>query len=135
MDYLFLAFVILLGLAGLVFVVFFIYKLMQTPEAGPKLRAFNRAFLVLAGLVVLTGLALAFFGSGTAATWGLVQATGAFALTLWILAAEGFGIGFKQMDEDGVGFLRFFQLGSSILLCLSFAPAFYACITYATQLN
>ena len=135
MDYLFLAFAALLGVAGLSFVGFFIYKLMQTPEIGPKLRAFNWGFLALAGLIVLSGLALAVFGTGSLTDWGAVLATAALTFTLWILAAEGFGIGFKQQEEDGVGFLRFFQIGSSIIFCFSLAPAFFAFITYATRLT
>lgn len=135
MDYLFLGFAIGLGLAGLGFVGVFIYRLMRTPDAGPGLKAFNQAFLGLVGLVVISGLALLIFGSGTAADWGGVQAAAGLALALWVLAAEGFGIGFKQMEEDGVGYLRFFQLGSSIVLCLSFAPAFYAIVTYATRFS
>jgi hypothetical protein len=135
MDYLFLAFASLLGLGGLGFVGVFIYRLMQTPEAGPKLRTFNQIFLVLMGLVVLSGLGLALFGSNNLSDWGQVQAAGGLALALWVLAAEGFGIGFKQMEDDGVGYLRFFQLGSSIVLCFSLAPAFYAFVTYASRFS
>jgi len=133
MDYLFLTFALILGLGGLGFAAYFLYRLMRTPEAGPKLKAFNRAFFGLVGLLIVTGLALAIFGQAKAGEWGQMQAAAGLAVGLWVLAAEGYGIGFQQMEQDGVGFLRFFQLGSSVVLCLSLAPAFFALVTYAAR--
>ncbi len=135
MDYLFLAFVVLLVVAGLVFVGVFIYRLFTVPEFGVQGRKLNLVLLPIIGLVVLVSLGLALFGGGSTADWGAVIASGAGAFGLVILSGQGFWVGFKQMDEDGVGFLRFFQLGSSIILCLAFAPAFFAFITYATKLR
>ncbi len=135
MDYLFLIFAGLLALGGLGFTGYFIFKIMRTPHAGAGLKAFNRVFLVSAGLIIAVGIFLAFFSSGIPAGWGIVLASGGVSISLLILAVEGFGIGFKQMEEDGVGFLRFFQIGSSIEFCLSLAPAFFAFITFATVLQ
>jgi|GEM_PF-3118835 len=135
MDYLFLAFVILLVLNGLVFVGVFIYRLFNVPELGAQGRRLNLILLPIIGLVVLINLGLAIFGDGNTADWGMVIASGAGAIGLVIISGQGFWVGFKQMDEDGVGFLRFFQLGSSVILCLAFAPAFFSFITYATKLR
>ncbi len=133
MDYIFLVFAAILGVAGLIFAGYYIYRLMKTPEVGPKMRAFNRLFLGLVALGIIAGLFMALFGEGKIGLWGQVQAAGLLALALWIMAAEGFGVGFQQMEQDGVGFIRFFQLGSSVLLCYSLAPAFYAFITFGSN--
>lgn len=135
MDYLFLAFASILGLGGLSFTAYFAYSLLKTPQTGARTRSFNLWFLGLAGVVLLIGLALALFGDERTAAWGTVIAAADMAIVLLLLAAQGYGVGFKQMEEDGVGFIRFFQLGSSILFCLALAPAFFAFITYATRLR
>ena len=135
MDYLFLGFVILLGLAGLGFLVFFSYRLDRTPEIGSRLRRFNRGLLALTLLALVVGLGLAMAGSAPLSDWGLVLALGMLALTMLVLAAQGFGIGFQQQEQDGVGFIRFFQLGSAIILCLALVPAFIAFITFAARLR
>ena len=135
MDYLFLTFVTALGIGGLTFLAVFIYRLDRTPEMTPGVRRFNRGLVGLAGLVGLIGLGLALLASAPLSDWGLVVGLGVFALMLIMLAAQGFGVGFQQMDEDGIGFLRFFQLGSAILFCMAFVPAFIAFIIYASRLK
>ncbi len=134
-DSAFLIFTIILGLLGTGFACFYAYKLLQTPEMGSKGRRFNIVFLIIAGLILVTGLVLAFAGSGRIADWGTFLATGIVAVTLLWLAAQGFGVGFRQMEKDGIGFLRLFQLGSSIILCLAIVPAFYAFVTFATKIR
>ncbi len=135
MDYLFLGFVIVLGLAGLAFLLFFIYRLDRTPEIGAGVKRFNRGLLGLTALFFGGGLLLAILGTAPLSDWGLVIGLGILALTMLLLAAQGFGVGFQQQDQDGVGFLRFFQLGSAIIFCLALFPAFIAFITYAARLK
>ncbi len=135
MDYLFLGFVSFLGVLGLAFAGVFFYQLDRVPQMTGRVRRFNRIFVGLAGLALVVGLGLALGAGRPASDWGLVVGLGALALALLTLAAQGFGVGFQQMDEDGIGFLRFFQLGSAIILCLAFVPAFIAFITYATRLQ
>jgi hypothetical protein len=131
----FIIFAVLLGIAGLGFAVFFVYNLMKSPHTGNKTRTFNLVLLAIAGMVLLGSLLLVLFAGGKLADWGMVIASAVLALVLFLFAGQGYGVGFKQMEEDGVGFIRFFQLGSSILLCLAFAPAFFAFIIYATRLQ
>jgi hypothetical protein len=131
----FLIFALALGVAGIGFAGFFSYKLVQNKYTGQHTRLFNIAFLTIAGIIFLISLALTLFAGGSLADWGLVVASADLAVVLFMLAGQGYGVGFKQMDEDGVGFIRFFQLGSSIMLCLAFAPAFFAFFTYATRIR
>ena len=135
MDYLFLGFVGLLILAGLGFLGYYIYKLDRTPEVSPRLRRINRFIVGAAGLIGLIGIGLGLGAASPLADWGLTIGLTILATAMLILAAEGFGVGFQQMDEDGIGFLRFFQLGSAIIFCMAFAPAFVAFIVYATRLD
>ncbi|HEX2913069.1 MAG TPA: hypothetical protein VH186_19850 [Chloroflexia bacterium] len=135
MDYLFLLFVALLVIAGLGFLIFYIYRLDHTPEMTSAMRRVNRGLLGIGGLLVLAGLLTTFFSNAPLADWGLVIALGVLAVVMLVLAAQGIGIGFQQMEEDGIGFLRFFQLGSAIVVCMAFVPAFIAYITFATRLN
>jgi uncharacterized protein YacL len=135
MDYLFLGFVLLLVVLGTAFLAVFVYKLDRTPEMTRTMRRVNRLLLGLTGLILVAGLSLAFTMAAPLADWSLFVALTALAVLMILLAAQGFGIGFQQMDEDGVGFLRFFQLGSAIILCMSFVPAFIAFITYSTRLQ
>lgn len=135
MDYLFLIFVTLLGLAGLAFFGMFVYRLDRTPEMGRPMRQFNRGLVGLGLCGLVAGLALAIFTAAPLADWGLVLGLGLLAFVMLLVAAQGFGVGFQQMEEDGIGFLRFFQLGSAIVVCMAFAPAFVAFITYSTRLR
>ncbi len=135
MDFLFLGFVTFLILIGTAFLGFFVYRLDQTPEMTPRLRRVNRLLVGLTGVILVVGLILAFMAAGSLADWGLFAALSAMAVLMILLAAQGFGIGFQQMDADGIGFLRFFQLGSAIVFCMAFAPAFIAFITYSTRLH
>lgn len=135
MDYLFLAFVGGLALAGLAFLVVFVYRLDHTPEMSGFMRRFNRGLVGLALAALLVGLTLALVATRPLADWGLVVGLGSLAFMMLAQAAQGFGVGFQQMEEDGIGFLRFFQLGSAIILCMAFVPAFVAFITYATRLR
>ncbi len=135
MDYLFLGFVGLLGLLGMAFLTVFIYRLDRATELGPRMRRFNRGLLALAIAALLIGFSLAFLTSAPLSDWGLVLALTILTLTMLVLAATGFGVGFRQMEEDGVGFIRFFQLGSAIIFCLALVPAFIAFITYAARLR
>lgn len=135
MDYLFLGFVIFLILIGTAFLGVFVYRLDRTPEMTPRLRRVNRLLVGLTGLILVVGLGLAFTAAAPLADWGLFAALSALAVLMVMLAAQGFGIGFQQMDEDGIGFLRFFQLGSAIIFCMAFVPAFIAFITYSTRLK
>ena len=135
MDFLFLGFVAFLVVAGLSFLSVFIYRLDRTPEMTPRVRNFNRGMIAGASLILLVGVGTAYFAASPLADWGLVVGLAAFALMLVGLAAQGFGVGFQQMDEDGIGFLRFFQLGSAIVFCMAFVPAFIAFIVYASRLK
>ena len=135
MDYLFLGFVTFLILIGTAFLGVFVYRLDRTPEMTPRLRRVNRLLVGLTGFILVVGLVLAFTMAAPLADWGLFTALSALAVFMVLLAAQGFGIGFQQMDEDGIGFLRFFQLGSAIIFCMAFAPAFIAFITYSTRLK
>jgi hypothetical protein len=134
-DELFLGFAVVLGILGTIFVSVYVYRLLKVPEMGKSGRTINLVFLAGAGVFFLVGMGLTFFGSDKASDWGLFLSSATLAVALLWLAAQGFGVGFKQMDEDGIGFLRFFQLGSSIVLCLSLAPAFFAFITFASKLR
>lgn len=133
-DPIFLVFTILLGLAGTAFFGYYTYKLDKTPEIKNKRRMFNRGLLALGILFFVVGLALSLLATGTLADWGLVLGLSAIASVMFLLAAQGFGVGFQQMDEDGIGFIRFFQLGSAIIICLAFVPAFIAFVTYNSRL-
>ncbi len=135
MDYLFLGFVIFLALLGLSFLGFFIYRLDRTPEMTPRIRRFNRTMIALGAVCLSSGFALTFLTTPPLADWGLVAGLSVLALVMVMLAAQGFGVGFQQMDEDGIGFLRFFQLGSAIIFCMAFVPAFIAFVTYAGKLK
>lgn len=135
MDLLFLGFVTFLIIIGTGFLGVFIYRLDRTPEMTPRLRRINRWLVGLTGLILLGGLGLAFTVAAPLRDWGLFSALAALALLMVLLAAQGFGIGFQQMDEDGIGFLRFFQMGSAIIFCMAFVPAFIAFITYSTRLK
>ncbi|NWJ47175.1 MAG: hypothetical protein HXX08_15040 [Chloroflexi bacterium] len=131
-DTLFLIFAGALGIAGLVFVGIFTYRLLRVPEMGKLGRRVNLVILALASIAALVGTGFAITTSGRAADWGNFIASATLAITMLWLAAQGFGVGFKQMNEDGIGFLRFFQLGSSIVLCLALVPTFNALLTWAT---
>lgn len=135
MDYLFLGFVAFLVIIGTIFLGVFVYRLDRTPEMTPRLRRVNRTLVVLTALVLAVGLALSLLAAAPLADWGLFAALTGLAVLMLLLAAQGFGIGFQQMDEDGIGFLRFFQLGSAIVFCMAFVPAFIAFITYSTRLG
>src|SRR5438045_8746528 len=111
MDYLFLGFVTFLVIIGVIFLGVFVYRLDRAAEMAPRLRRVNRLLVGLTGLIVVVGLGLAFMAAAPLADWGLFAALSALAVLMLLLAAQGFGIGFQQMDEDGIGFLRFFQLG------------------------
>ena len=135
MGLLFLSFVCILAIFGTAFPVAFIYKLDQTPEMPPRMRLINRALIALAGVILIAGLAASSFADPPLADWGQFVSLATLAVVMLFLAAQGFGIGFQQMEEDGIGFLRFFQIGSAIVFCMAFVPAFIAFITYSTRLN
>jgi hypothetical protein len=135
MDFLFLGFVVFLLIIGITFLGVFVYRLDRTPEMTPRLRRINRLLVGLTGLILAGGLGLGFTAAAPLADWSLFIALVALAFLMVVLAAQGFGIGFQQMDEDGVGFLRFFQMGSAIIFCMAFVPAFIAFITYSTRLQ
>lgn len=135
MGLLFVTFVFALAICGTAFLGVFVYKLDQTPEMSPRLQRFNRAVLAVTGIVLVAGFILSSLADPPMADWGQFVALAALALLMLFLAAQGFGIGFQQMDEDGVGFLRFFQIGSAIVFCMAFVPAFVAFITYSTRLQ
>lgn len=135
MGLLILSFVVCLAICGTAFLGVFIYKLDQTPEMVPRMRRFNRRMVVITVLILVAGINLSLFLDPPLADWCQFGALVALAAMMLFLAAQGFGIGFQQMDEDGVGFLRFFQLGSAIVFCMAFVPAFVAFITYSTRLQ
>ena len=135
MGLLILSFVYILGIIGTAFLGVFFYRLDTAPEMTPTMRQVNRMLLVITGLVVVSGMALSFIAEEPLADWGQFVSLAGLALMMLFLAAQGFGIGFRQMDEDGVGFLRFFQLGSAIIFVLAFAPAFVAFVTFSTKLQ
>ena len=135
MGLLYLSFVFILAIFGTAFLGVFIYKLDQTPEMSPRLRQVNRAFEAVTGLILIVGLVISATADPPLADWGQFVSLVSLAVLMLFLAAQGFGIGFQQMDEDGIGFLRFFQLGSAIIFCMAFVPAFIAFITYSTKLN
>jgi len=135
LDWIFVTFATVLGLLALLYVGFFVQNLLNVPEAGPRLRAFVSFFVLLTGVIAVLGTSAAFLAGPPLSDWGAVIAAADLTLLLLVLAAVGFSIGFRQMEEDGVGYLRFFQLGSSIVLVLAIAPAFFGFITYATRLQ
>jgi hypothetical protein len=135
MDWIFVIFALALGILALVYVGFFVYRLLGVPEAGPRLRSFTRFFVGLILLIVAVSIIVGLVASTPISDWGAVVAASAITLLLLVVAVLGFSIGFRQMDEDGIGYLRFFQLGSSIILTLAIAPAFFAFVTYSTKLS
>jgi hypothetical protein len=134
MGLLILSFVFILAIFGTAFLGVFIYKLDQTPEMTPRMRLINRALVVVAGVILTGGLAVSSIADRPLADWGQFVSLAVLAIMMLFLAAQGFGIGFQQMEEDGIGFLRFFQIGSAIVFCMAFVPAFVAFITYSTKL-
>lgn len=135
MGLLFLSFVLVLAICGTAFLVVFVYRLDQTPEMPPRMRQINRALLAVAGVILVGCLVISSLADNSLADWSQFVSLVTLAVVMLLLAAQGFGIGFQQMDEDGVGFLRFFQLGSAIIFCMAFVPAFIAFITYSTKLS
>ncbi len=135
MDWIFVTFAAVLGLMALLYVGFFVQNLLNVPEAGPRLRTFVGFFVLLTGVVAVLGVGAALLIGPPLSDWGAVIAATDLTVLLVVLAGVGFSIGFRQMEEDGVGYLRFFQLGSSIVLVLAIAPAFFGFITYATRLQ
>jgi hypothetical protein len=132
---LFIVFAVILGVAGFGFTGFFIYNLMKNRHTSARTRRFNLIFLAIAILVLLISLSLVLFGNAELADWGWLIGSLDLAIAIVLFAGQGYRVGFRQMEEDGVGFIRFFQLGSSILLCLAIAPAFFALLVYATRLR
>jgi hypothetical protein len=134
-DNIFLIFTIILAAAGLSFFGYYFYRLDRTPEIKPARRNFNRALLGIGSLVFAVGTGISFLASAPLADWGYVIGLGGLALTMFLLAFQGYGVGFEQMEEDGVGFIRFFQLGSTLVICIAFVPAFLAFVTYSSRLS
>lgn len=134
MGLLVLSFVYILAIFATAFLGVFIYKLDQTPEMSLRMRLVNRTLIGITLAVVIVGLTLSVLTDPPLADYSSVAALATLAVTLLFLAAQGFGIGFQQMDEDGVGFLRFFQIGSAIVFVMAFVPAFVAYITFSTKL-
>ena len=124
-----------LAIAAVAYVVYFVRRLLTAPDAGRTMRRFTLALLAIGGAVLVVAVAAAFVGTGRLSDTAQVVAAFDLTLMLMTLAVEGLGVGFRQMDRDGVGFIRFFQLGASIVLVLALAPAFYGYITLATRLQ
>jgi hypothetical protein len=135
MGLLIVSFVFILAICGTAFLGVFVYKLDQTPEMLPRMRQVNRVLMGITVVALMVGMLLSLLLDPPLADWCQFIALALLALTMLFLAAQGFGIGFQQMDEDGVGFLRFFQLGSAIVFVMAFVPAFVAFITFSTRLQ
>ena len=135
MDLTFIVFATFLGLLALAYVGYFISNLINVSEVGPGLRSFVMSFVTITGTIALVGGLAGILLSPSVSDWSIIIAAVDLTVMLLVLAGIGFSIGFRQMEEDGVGYLRFFQLGSSIVLVLAIAPAFFAFITYATRIN
>lgn len=135
MGLMIVSFAFCLAICGTAFLGVFVYKLDQAPEMLPRMRLVNRVLMGITVVALVIGMTLSYIFDPPTADWCQFIALALLALTMLFLAAQGFGIGFQQMDEDGVGFLRFFQLGSAIVFVMAFAPAFVAFITFSTRLQ